>query len=841
MSNSYNSRGADRSAGDVGIHFDIPTRGYRSNRFVDRERTERNNRKRIEREKEAAEWKQGIDRRRSYEQGWDERGKEAGRYKNVIGSREDHEEGHGNDYNMSCRHDRDDKQTAGLERSEDSKGRTPLDDREDDDSGSRQTKHSSRTSSRRSSGHGTPLDKPDKPIVTFAQELAKMMSNELNRSMAQKQVDAARKESEKASRVCEEFKKFVTSFPASYERASQDSKDKKARLEKLTKELKEIESTITTTDIASHIKSLLRAEARTSSVSVEERLNRVEMQNEQLKEQIQILKQESSIREDEVKTWHEASKAAIAEATLSQNLLTVLQAKYEAQESQIASLNIDAMHRTTEKLKDDLAQVVSVNDVLSAKQKQIEGSQETLSSLPSKIQRCQLAIQDISPIVEQSTKDYRSIETDVGELKVALGLLAENFKSINEDVAIYDIRIKGIESITHNLEEAVQRIESRACNPMSSAAERAMPSTITLQQQQASQPPSSVLNQELRESLGVSQPMFDMLNLIHRQIDLLRRILPETIAESQNEALTQLKIQIEARQDEFEEKLKDLGMKHERHAESTSGLLDATSQPAASSETAHSIQALAIVIEKDLRANIHGLQSSVVNLESKSNNHDIGLRTLDARMNNIYTDHLAHQIIGTLADAYPNLPRVDALVHQLSESQTKLESDAQILNEHIKQVLDNVQKNSESIDALKQAQDAEGDQQKRDAKSGSKYSQSPDATGATSTCLTKSGNDRVSSIQLDTLDAKLERVAGGVHDLHDDFMEFSKRVETIENHLSRVIAKDSASTKRAATSSPSISDSASEAAAQKVVGRPLKKPKVKRKSTGPFIDEGDDD
>ncbi|KFY22664.1 hypothetical protein V493_06417 [Pseudogymnoascus sp. VKM F-4281 (FW-2241)] len=82
---------------------------------------------------------------------------------------------------------------------------------------------------------------------------------------------------------------------------------------------------------------------------------------------------------------------------------------------------------------------------------------------------------------------------------------------------------------------------------------------------------------------------------------------------------------------------------------------------------------------------------------------NMGIRNLDTRMNNIYTDHLCMQIIGQLQTVYPNLGRVESHLAELKGRIGRLDGISQ--------------NNTESIGYIKEGQDAiQGRQQTYETK-----------------------------------------------------------------------------------------------------------------------------
>lgn len=126
-------------------------------------------------------------------------------------------------------------------------------------------------------------------------------------------------------------------------------------------------------------------------------------------------------------------------------------------------------------------------------------------------------------------------------------------------------------------------------------------------------------------------------------------------------------------------------------AVSTNGLENATSASSTQNGVSRPSFGLGPAID-GLRNQISEIHTRLVETKQFETGINMGMRNLDTRMNNIYTEHLCKQILGQLQTVYPNLGRVESHLADLKAHMGLLESTCQ--------------NHTESIGYIKDSQDA---------------------------------------------------------------------------------------------------------------------------------------
>lgn len=372
---------------------------------------------------------------------------------------------------------------------------------------------------------------------------------------------------------------------------------------------------------------------------------------------------------------------------------------------------------------------------------QIETIKQTQAKNMSTIQEIQLAIANTSSLelvpridaIERGQANMLRIQDNFEQLE-------RNLSGFDDDLGGHDQRIKALESSsngprltdTTGLENSLTSVAPHGTNTTSSLTQRidAFENSINeiiaemKESQDASDMAYGAVIQAFKES--VSQMEAKVADLIKdveslessqsvasiEQLQKSVRDLRSAFASSKSgEAvklspgdgtrvdLMALQAQQRAMSEEQRQMLRRVGslesdfvhMKPVKAIVSTNGLENVASAPPTQNGVSRPSFGLGPALD-ELRNQISEIQTRLVETKQFEAGINMGIRNLDTRMNNIYTEHLCKQILGQLQTVYPNLGRVESLLADLKARMGLVEST--------------YHNHTESIGYIKDSQDA---------------------------------------------------------------------------------------------------------------------------------------
>jgi chromosome segregation ATPase len=549
----------------------------------------------------------------------------------------------------------------------------------------------SRPASSLASGSQTPIDRglatapAPAPALDLATELGKMIENVVDMVVLSKKRDSAQRDFEEAEKAWDKTKTMESNFPASVERLKADFTRTKLVRDNLDRKIQKAKSSISTTGIADCLSSLVRSQPQSQASLVEDRLLKSEEKYEMLSQAFEGLKQDRNADTKRVDNLHKDAKSTMGQASKSLNTLKQLKDETRANkqfvEDEIRAnkqLVIDQTIALKEKTSRVDSQQAALQQAFRQQQEKINRISEENVNLLQKVEVLEAKL--AYTITTNQVRDSRLQAVEEGQDKIPildgdLLVLSKDIKELANNFNEFDEDVGG----------RVRALESRNAPAVSTTS---IGTDIEAAQTQI---PLSKASDQLRQSLNLSTSMFYALGKIPARISALVatqeafEAAQGEILESHEGTITKhgelLQNQTEQMQKQAEtlqnllDLTKNLG-NHDEILQKHDHILAGLSEESKLSTPMAQVLSPNVLPKTLTDTDQHAIQMSIAqikSIKSRIEGTEIALSGLNARMNNIHTEHLGRQIIGQLASAYPNLPTVDDSLTQLADWQTRHE------------------------------------------------------------------------------------------------------------------------------------------------------------------------
>jgi len=532
----------------------------------------------------------------------------------------------------------------------------------------------SRPASALASRSQTPIDRglataaAPAPALDLATELGIMIDKVVNTVVLSKKRDSAQRDFEEAEKAWDKTKTMESNFPASVERLKAELTRTKLLRDNLDRKIQETKSSISTTSIADCLSSLVRSQPQ-SQASLEDRLLKFEEKYAMLPQEFEGLKQDRNTITKRVDYLHKDTKSTMGQAGKVLHTLKQLEDETRANKQCVIEQAI-ALKESTSRID---SQQAALQEVFRQQQEKFNRISEDNLSLVQKVEVLEAELANTITTnqvlasrlqaVEEGQEKISVLDENLLVLRKDINELANNFNEFDEDVGG---RVKALES------RNAPAVSTISIGTDIEAAQTHIP--------------LSKASDQVRQSLNLSTSMFHALGQIPARISALRAT-QEAFEAAQGEILEKHEATI-TKHGEF---LQNQAEHMQKQAEALQSLLDLTRNLENHDEILQKHDKiltglsegskLSTATSQSLSPNVlpktdtdqHAIQMSIAQLKSRIEGTDVALSSLNARMNNIHTEHLGRQIIGQLASAYPNLPAVDGLLTQLADWQTRYE------------------------------------------------------------------------------------------------------------------------------------------------------------------------
>ncbi|ELR08816.1 hypothetical protein VC83_00747 [Pseudogymnoascus destructans] len=566
-------------------------------------------------------------------------------------------------------------------------------------------------------------------FASAIQSLAEWTTEEINLRL---RCERARQDCDEARSIYEAGKPTHSQFPIEAERAKERYAKEKSALEALEAKLKEANSKIssTTAVVAQHYDSLISSKggARSfrpdteivgGSSEVENRFLKLERD---MKAENRKLQEEFDLRlksaEDRIRSDSRDQVVAMNSSLLSKtdNLVTlsrdVLELKKHSdyhknqlsqQQDQLREYKIAIKKLGGAPVNGYSNQAPSPSDErtlpIQSVKTQLAAEHSSILKLASRIETVERA---------QTTNTLASLELvprieAIERGQTTMLKIQENFEQVQRNVGGFDDDLAGLDQRVKSLESSSHRsLLSNTTGPENNLTTVAPQDTSTIslitQQINALKNSMNAIITEIRESQDASDIAHGAViqglneNVSKMEAGVAKLIKNIETLQSQQRATSDEQRQVLRRVGSLESDF--VHMKPVRAVAPLNG-----SENSASASPTGSLQNGVHAPAIDWGPALNSLRSEVADInrrlaESKQFEAGInmGIRNLDTRMNNIYTDHLCKQILGQLQTVYPNLAQVEAPIAELKARMALVEGT---FHNH-----------TESIGYIKDAQDA---------------------------------------------------------------------------------------------------------------------------------------
>lgn len=566
----------------------------------------------------------------------------------------------------------------------------------------------------------------------LVEEIRKMMYTVGNNLMLEKERDAAKRNFEKQSKIYKETQKMNQDFPKADFLARQDRDEAQATLDRLEHELKQAEANFSPKSIARYLQELVPAAATANAAvsrpsrDVEEQLAANKRTMESMKLQIKGLAAELEVAKSEIKkidmnsrsTAGSASKQSSRIDEIAQrqmrlmtdtqkipdiekkvNDLAIRAAPSPAADGTQAELTRERVVALENQMSTTMTKMSGLEGIIAVVQRNspaqnTRGNSPSNPDLSKRVSKLEEGHQAQARLSETINEHVGAIQASVQDFKAVQGRVDSDLKQLNENMQSFDEDIVRLSDQVHSMESGAlytpSGTQSRPTNPDSMDID----SNPLIQSTPRHNPPKlNEKQKKVRTELKVTPAVFAALGEIPAKLYGLLG-MKEFLIETQGDALDQLQSEfdnqlqklrneisanlqaLETKEQDLENKHKKLQTDHESLYQQTAKLaaLPQPSPPAVSKEqeklAAGNVQnGMQLVALSDLSKKIDDIDSK----------YGIFYRGLDTRMQNIHTDVLAAQILGSLQSAYPNLAQVDEVVRVCEENRATLEKDVKDL------------------------------------------------------------------------------------------------------------------------------------------------------------------
>lgn len=553
-------------------------------------------------------------------------------------------------------------------------------------------------------------------------EIQKMMRTVGHNLMLEKERDAAKRNYDSALKIYKETMSMKEAFPSTEYLARQDRDEAQATFDRLEHELRQAEASFSAKNIARYLEDLVPAAATSKpSRALEEELVQNKRQIDSLNVQIKNLVARLNDAEAEITKIDTTARSASGQASKQSNRIDDIHqrqlhsmtyiGKVPEIEKKVNDLTaaaatptpsgvdagqVELLRKRVVGLENQMSNVMSSQKGLDGKLAVIatNGAGKTNSGAASpsnpelwtRLMKLEEGQQSHEAEVQLVNEKVTASETGLKELATVqqrvdkdLQQLNQNMESFDEDIFKLSKQVDALESAAAGSSPAAQ---PRPTNPDAMDVDTAL--TQATPRRGAAK--LSDRAEAARKELKVSPAVFKALGEIPAKLSGLLG-MKEYLAEAQGEAFDQLQAEftqqlgqlrddilpriqaLDAKENDLESKHTKLQTDHESLYHQTA-VLAALPQPAATQQGKLSVpQGLHF-------AAIEGLSKKIDELDNK---YGILHRGLDTRMQNTHTGALAHQILGSLQSAYPNLSNTDEAIRQSNIARQQMEKQIEDL------------------------------------------------------------------------------------------------------------------------------------------------------------------
>lgn len=505
-----------------------------------------------------------------------------------------------------------------------------------------------------------------------------MMRTVSQNYMLERERDAAKRNYDGTLKIYRESQAMMEAYPTSEYLARQDRDEAQATLERLNHELREAENKFDARNIARYLEHLVPAAATNKpSVALQEELAQNKRQIDAMNAQIKSLETRlADAGNDMKKAEAETKKADItARSAMSQ---------IDRQRNRVDEINSETRDLTTRVAKVEEGQ----QRVAHERVDEINSGVSDLATRVAKVEEGQQTQETKSQLVNEKLS---AAETTLNELVVHRHRVDKDLKLMNDNMEGFDADIFKLSEDLDTIKSAAtgSQPQSRPSNPDAMDIDTALTSTP-----RRAPRPLNEKAEAARKELKVSPAVFEALGEIPAKLIGLQT-MKEYLAEAQGEALDQLAAEIDKLRDDIMPKIdsisgreKDLKNKYAKLQTDHESLYKQTAALAALPQPTATISAQKESSPSSVQqglsfAAIEDLSKKIDEVDTK---YGILHRGLDTRMQNTHTDALAHQILGSLQAAYPNLTNTDEAIRQMTAGRIALEKQMEGLTKTMEKV-----------------------------------------------------------------------------------------------------------------------------------------------------------